>query len=84
MPAPGRPREWDAAAHDALPLPHEHWGRRLLEELPLRGDERVVDVGAGTGRDTEALLQRLPRGHVTAVDGSAAMLERLDGVGPSG
>ena len=74
-----RPREWDAAAYDALPLPHERWGRRLLGTLPLRGDERVLDAGAGTGRDTAALLGRLPRGHVVAVDGSATMLERLRG-----
>lgn len=72
-----RPREWDATAYDALPLPHERWGRGVLAALPLRGTERVLDVGAGTGRDTEALLGRLPAGHVVAVDGSAAMLERL-------
>jgi trans-aconitate 2-methyltransferase len=24
------PREWDAAGYDALPLPHERWGQRLL------------------------------------------------------
>lgn len=48
--APGRPREWDAAGYDALPLPHERWGRRLLDTLPLTGDETVLDVGAGTGR----------------------------------
>jgi hypothetical protein len=35
--APGRPREWDAAGYDALPLPHERWGRRLLDTLPLTG-----------------------------------------------
>jgi trans-aconitate 2-methyltransferase len=75
--APGTPREWDAAAYDALPLPHERWGRRLLGTLPLTGDETVLDVGAGTGRDTAALLDRLPHGHVIAVDGSAAMLARL-------
>ena len=75
--APGRPREWDAAGYDALPLPHERWGRRLLGTLPLTGDETVLDVGAGTGRDTAALLARLPRGHVVAVDGSEAMLTRL-------
>jgi len=77
MDKPDRPREWDAATYDALPLPHEQWGRRLLEALPLRGDERVSDLGAGTGRDTEALLGRLSRGHVVAVDGSAVMLDRL-------
>ena len=84
--APGQPREWDAASYDALPLPHERWGQRLLATLPLCGDETVLDVGAGTGRDTAALLERLPDGHLIAVDGSAAMLarlrERLAGTGP--
>jgi trans-aconitate 2-methyltransferase len=84
--APGQPREWDATSYDALPLPHERWGQRLLAALPLRGDETVLDVGAGTGRDTAALLERLPYGHVIAVDGSAAMLarlsERLTGTSP--
>jgi trans-aconitate 2-methyltransferase len=83
---PGQPREWDAASYDALPLPHERWGQRLLATLPLRGDDTVLDVGAGTGRDTAALLERLPDGHVIAVDGSVAMLarlrERLAGTGP--
>lgn len=73
----GRPREWDAATYDALPLPHEQWGHRLLATLDLRGDERVVDVGAGTGRDTAALLERLPDGQVVAIDGSTTMLDRL-------
>ena len=41
----------------------------------LRGDETVLDAGAGTGRVTEMVLARLPRGHVIAVDGSAAMTE---------
>src|ERR1700753_3513585 len=75
--APGRPREWDAAGYDALPLPHERRGRRLLDTLPLTGDETVLDVGAGTGRDTAALLGRLPRAQVVAVDGSAPRRPRL-------
>jgi trans-aconitate 2-methyltransferase len=72
-----QPREWDAVTYDELPLPHQSWGSRLLARLPLRGDETVLDVGAGTGRDTAALLARLPDGHVIAVDGSVAMLDQL-------
>ncbi|MCO5998312.1 class I SAM-dependent methyltransferase [Actinoallomurus rhizosphaericola] len=70
-------REWDATAYDALPLPHLRWGRRTLERLPLSGDETVLEAGCGTGRDTAALLDLLPRGRVIAVDGSTRMLERL-------
>ena len=42
---------------------------------PLRGDEAALDAGCGTGRVTELLLERLPRGRVVAVDGSGRMVE---------
>jgi trans-aconitate 2-methyltransferase len=70
-------REWDATTYDSLPLPHLRWGRRTLDRLSFAGDETVLEAGCGTGRDTEALLGRLPRGRVIAVDGSARMLDRL-------
>ncbi|SEG77383.1 trans-aconitate 2-methyltransferase [Actinacidiphila yanglinensis] len=71
------PREWDATTYDSLPLPHLGWGRRTLARLPLRGDERVLDAGCGTGRDTEGLLDLLPDGRVVALDGSVRMLDQL-------
>jgi len=50
-------------------------GREVLNRLDLRGDERVLDAGCGTGRVTAALVELLPRGEVVAVDGSPAMVE---------
>jgi trans-aconitate 2-methyltransferase len=35
----------------------------------------VLDAGCGSGRVTEALLERLPRGQVVALDASGQMLE---------
>jgi trans-aconitate 2-methyltransferase len=49
----------------------------MLARLQLAGDERVIDFGCGTGRDTLRLLARVPRGRVIAVDGSAQMLAAL-------
>lgn len=72
------PREWDARTYDSLPLPHTQWGQRVLDDLDLRGDEYVLDAGAGTGRDTMRLLELLPDGQVLAIDGSARMLEQLE------
>ncbi len=69
------PRDWDAAEYDRLPIPMTGWGLKVLERLRLRGDERVLDAGCGTGQVTEALLARLPRGEIIALDGSGAMIE---------
>jgi trans-aconitate 2-methyltransferase len=69
-----QPREWDAQSYQSVSLPHQGWGAEILDRLPLRGDETVLDLGCGTGRVTAQLLERLPRGHVVGVDGSAAMV----------
>jgi trans-aconitate 2-methyltransferase len=69
------PRDWDADSYERMSAPLEAMGREVLDRLDLRGDERVLDAGCGTGRVTAALLERLPRGDVVAVDGSPAMIE---------
>lgn len=70
------PHEWNATGYDALPLPHVEWGRRVLERMGLRGDERVLDAGCGTGRDAAALLAQHPGTTVVGVDASQQMVER--------
>ena len=68
-------RDWDAATYDRVADPMTRWGSAVLDRLPLDGDELVVDAGCGSGRVTEQLAERLPRGRVVALDGSAAMIE---------
>ncbi|HET8813708.1 MAG TPA: methyltransferase type 11, partial [Solirubrobacterales bacterium] len=63
-------REWDAETYDTVSDPQFEWGMEVLERLELRGDERVLDAGCGTGRITAELVERLPRGRAIAVDGS--------------
>ena len=70
------PRDWDAGTYDAVGAPVQAFGRALLDQLALTGDETVLDAGCGSGAVTKALLERLPRGRVIAVDGSPAMVER--------
>lgn len=66
--------KWDAEHYESLPLPHVEWGKRVVGWLELTGDEHVLEAGAGTGRDAELVLERISRGHYTAIDGSADML----------
>ncbi|MGI8540734.1 MAG: class I SAM-dependent methyltransferase [Rubrobacteraceae bacterium] len=67
--------EWNASSYEILANPMTRWGEEFLAKLDFRGDESVIDAGCGTGRVTEKLLERLPRGKVLAVDGSHAMVE---------
>ncbi len=67
--------EWDAGTYQRVSEPQLAWGRRVVERIPLEGDERAIDAGCGTGRVTRLLAERLPRGSVLAVDGSARMVE---------
>jgi trans-aconitate 2-methyltransferase len=70
------PHDWDAATYDRLPIPMTEWGLQVLARLELRGDETVLDAGCGTGQVTEALRERLPRGHVIALDASPSMIAK--------
>jgi trans-aconitate 2-methyltransferase len=68
-------REWDAAEYEKLSAPMTSWGAWIVGRLDLGGDEAAIDAGCGTGRVTELLLEKLPRGSVLAVDSSGAMVE---------
>jgi trans-aconitate 2-methyltransferase len=70
-------KEWDASGYQRVSVPHEEWAAALMERLPLAGSETVLDAGCGTGRVTRMLVERLPAGKVVAVDGSAAMVEKV-------
>jgi trans-aconitate 2-methyltransferase len=67
-------REWNATSYDRTSAPLEALGLEVLDRLELCGDESVLDAGCGSGRVTEALVERIPRGRLIGVDGSAAMI----------
>jgi len=71
-----RPRDWDAKTYDRVSAPQFEWGRDVLDRLVLEGYETVLDAGCGSGRITALLRERLPEGHVVAVDASPSMVEK--------
>jgi trans-aconitate 2-methyltransferase len=68
-------REWNSEAYHRLSRPQFEWGLKVLDRLPLHGDEVVADAGCGSGKVTAELLKRLPRGRVVAMDLSENMLQ---------
>ncbi len=67
-------RDWDGRTYDRISAPMEAMAMPVLDRLELDGDETVVDAGCGSGRVTQVLRERVPRGRVIAVDGSPTML----------
>lgn len=70
------PARWatifDDPARDAWQRPDE-----VIRMLSLRGDERVADLGAGTGYFSVRLARAVPRGRVWALDVEPAMVGYL-------
>jgi len=68
-------RTWDGQTYDRISGPMQRLGEAVLDRLELAGDETVLDAGCGSGRVTEQLIPRLPRGHAIAVDASPSMVQ---------
>jgi len=68
-------RTWDGNSYDRVSGPMEALGLEVLSRLELSGDETVLDAGCGSGRITEALIERLPNGHVIGADASQSMVD---------
>jgi trans-aconitate 2-methyltransferase len=66
--------EWNAVSYHKVSGPQTSWGEKVLSRLAVRGDERAIDAGCGSGRLTGALMERLPRGTLLAIDRSWNML----------
>src|SRR5579871_2330669 len=76
--AESKHREWNSEVYHRVSNPQFEWGKKVLDRLKLKGDETVMDAGCGTGRLTAELLERLPKGHVLAVDVSQNMLQKAE------
>jgi trans-aconitate 2-methyltransferase len=68
--------DWDAERYHRLSNPQLGWGRRVLERLAPDPNERILDLGCGTGRLTAELFAVMREGLVVAVDRSQTMLQQ--------
>jgi trans-aconitate 2-methyltransferase len=56
------------------------WASEKLKKLKLNGDEKILDIGCGDGRFTEALAHHVPKGKVVGIDSSDSMLSLANNI----
>ncbi|CAN5502605.1 class I SAM-dependent methyltransferase [soil metagenome] len=66
--------EWIGADYAANTAHHRVFDDRFLAPLQLRGDERILDLGCGSGDFTAKVADLVPDGVVVGLDPSASLL----------
>jgi len=69
------PFEFDAEKYKKASAHQKEWGTKLISELNLADDERILDLGCGDGGITAQLAELVPDGLVTGVDASQSMID---------
>jgi trans-aconitate 2-methyltransferase len=67
--------DWDPELYNRFRRYRAEPVEHILSRLQLSADERIVDLGCGSGENTLELARRSPHGTALGVDGSPAMIE---------
>lgn len=65
---------WDPSTYMKSSSPQKRWAEELISKIPIRGDERVLDIGCGDGKITAWISRLVPRGSVVGLDSSREMI----------
>ena len=64
----------DAAGYEKASVAQKAWGRALLSEMELKGQEHILDLGCGDGSLTKEISEAVPSGYVLGIDQSQEMI----------
>lgn len=67
--------EFDGKKYEKASAHQKEWGSRIIAELDLAGDEKVLDLGCGDGALTAQITGLLPGGEVVGIDASKGMID---------
>lgn len=65
---------WDGAKYATNSKSQEDSAYAFLQEIELKGNEKILDVGCGDGKITAVLARKVPKGYVLGVDISPSMI----------
>lgn len=66
--------EFDADKYIQASSHQRQWGNKLIQQLHLIGNERILDLGCGDGELTAQLAELVPDGSVLGIDASKNMI----------
>ena len=66
--------EFDADKYIKASSHQRQWGNKLIQQLNLKGNERILDLGCGDGGLTAQLAELVPDGSVIGIDASKNMI----------
>lgn len=66
---------WDAEVYRKSSGSQREWAQEVIKKLKLKGDERVLDIGCGDGRNTVEISSRLSTGSILGIDSSDEMIK---------
>ncbi len=67
--------EFDGKKYEKASAHQKEWGAKLISELALKGNERVLDLGCGSGVNTALIAEAVPNGEVVGIDASKGMID---------
>jgi trans-aconitate 2-methyltransferase len=70
--------DWDPELYNRFRRYRAEPVEAILQRRDLRPDERIVDLGCGSGENTVELARRTAQGFALGIDSSPAMIERAN------
>ena len=67
--------EFDGKKYEKASDHQKEWGAKLIAELGLKGNERILDLGCGDGSLTCQIAEIVPGGRVVGIDASQGMID---------
>jgi ubiquinone/menaquinone biosynthesis C-methylase UbiE len=62
--------EFDANKYNVGSTHQKEWGKKIISELSIKGNESILDLGCGDGVLTKEMADLVPNGKVIGIDAS--------------
>lgn len=75
--------KWNASDYNQNSFAQQQWAAELIKKLQLQGNETVLDIGCGDGKNTSEIAKLLPKGKIIGIDNSPEMITFAQKLFPS-